>query len=94
MADCGREMLRAELRMWDDWATGQIYGYKIFEIDENGEEGPEIASCWGFYGDYNDYMLPECRSIIDGYIKADLKTHLQTLNNWIRDQVPLYARKP
>lgn len=93
MADRGQKMLRAELNMWDEWATGQIYGYKIFEIDENGEEDREIASRWGFYGDYNDYMLPECRSIIDSYIKADLKAHLQTLKNWIRNRVPFYARQ-
>jgi len=53
-------VLNGEVKNYDHYISGQIYGYII--EDEHGEDGD---SCWGFYGDYEEYMLPECRSIID-----------------------------
>jgi len=37
--------LVGEVETYDQFLTGDIYGYQLFE---NGEE---IDSCWGFYGD-------------------------------------------
>jgi hypothetical protein len=38
--------LEGEIETFDDYLTGNVYGF----IVEN-EEGEEIDSCWGFYGD-------------------------------------------
>lgn len=37
--------LVAEVKVYDEYLTGEIYGFK--EIDK---EGKEVDSCWGFYG--------------------------------------------
>ena len=41
-----RNLLRGEVKEYDDFLTGNVYGYVL--EDENGEN---IDSCWGFYGD-------------------------------------------
>lgn len=95
MSDRGREILRAELRMWDQWARGEIYGYKISKLYDNDEPRCRpIESCWGLYGDYDEYMLPECRSVVDAMVEADRKSHFETLKDWIRNQIPLFSRQP
>jgi hypothetical protein len=57
------KILRSEVDVYDDYLSGQVYGYKIFEkvhvvdrcphcneiLDEYDYED-EIDSCWGFYG--------------------------------------------
>jgi hypothetical protein len=56
------EMLRAEVETYDNYLTGNVYGFKITDA-----EGTDIDSCWGFYGDYSgEYgALTEARSIVD-----------------------------
>jgi hypothetical protein len=44
------ETLRSELRTWDMFVQGQVYGYTI-----TGPDGEVGDSCWGFYG-YEDAM--------------------------------------
>lgn len=39
------EALRAEVDLYDDYLTGQVFGYVIEDAD-----GDEIDSCWGMYG--------------------------------------------
>ena len=51
--------LRGEVETYDDYLTGQVYGYII--EDENDEE---LDSCWGFLGDYK-YCLDEAESAAD-----------------------------
>ena len=38
------EMLKGEVETYDQYLTGDVYGYKLYEDDE------ETDSCWGFYG--------------------------------------------
>jgi hypothetical protein len=40
------KMLEAEVQEYDDYLTGNVYGYVL--EDENGDE---VESCWGFPGD-------------------------------------------
>lgn len=54
-----RDILRSEVKMYDDYLTGNVYGYVIEDA-----MGNEIDSCWGFYGD-TDYMISEAKSMID-----------------------------
>ena len=51
--------LIAEVSTYDDYLTGQVYGYII--ENENGEI---LDSCWGFLGDYK-YCLEEAKSAAD-----------------------------
>lgn len=52
---------RGLIETWNQYLSGDIYGYKILKGDE------EIDSCWGYYG---DGALAEAKNIIDGYTKG------------------------
>jgi hypothetical protein len=62
-----RRILEAEVETYNDYLTGNVYGYKV--IDPSGEE---IDSVWGFIGD------PEKSGLLDeakGAVDADLRVH-------------------
>lgn len=52
--------LEGEVKVYDQHLRGEIYGYVI--EDANGEH---IESCWGYYGDPDEYMVPEAIAIVD-----------------------------
>jgi hypothetical protein len=49
--------LDASLEEYNQFLSGQVYGYEIYGKDNDGEEGEFIDSCWGFYG--LDYVKKE-----------------------------------
>lgn len=55
-----RKLILGEVDTYDDYLTGNVYGYVV--LDENGKD---TDSCWGFYGDYNKYVLDQAREIAD-----------------------------
>lgn len=50
--------LRQEVETYDHYLTGNCYGFVV----EKGEE--EVASCWGFLGDYDAYCLEEAKASV------------------------------
>lgn len=56
-----REAARGHVETWNDYLSGQVYGYEI-----NPAPAGEIYSCWGFYGDYDapGGVLSEARAIV------------------------------
>lgn len=48
------KILEGEIEEYSSWATGDCYGYVI--EDENGDE---LNSCWGFYG--QDYAIESAK---------------------------------
>lgn len=60
--------MRSEVKEYDHYLTGQVYGFVISHIDEDEEPTDEIedGSCWGFTGDYEEHALKEAKAIIDG----------------------------
>jgi len=71
--------LENEVKTYSDYLEGSVYGYVI-----EGSEEEDKDSCWGFYPEHNGhvyhgvrdelgYMVSECKSIIDGYVKEDRK---------------------
>lgn len=56
--------LMSEVEVYDDYFTGNVYGFIIKDQDDN-----ELESCWGFYGDYDKNALEEAKSIIDWTIE-------------------------
>lgn len=63
-----KEVLESQVQEIDDYLTGNVYRYEITK-----EEEEIIDSCCGFFGDYDKYMVPECKSIIDLHIKEEEK---------------------
>lgn len=57
--------MEAEVKTYDQYLTGEVYGYTLYESDIPAEgEDPdwtEIESCWGFYGsDINESGILDC----------------------------------
>jgi hypothetical protein len=40
-----RKEMEAEVVVYDQYLSGDIYGFRLLE------DGEEVESCWGFYGD-------------------------------------------
>lgn len=51
-------ILKAEVKTYDMYLTGQVYGYVIED-----SEGKEIDSCWGYYED-PESIISECENNI------------------------------
>lgn len=77
-----KELLESEVKLYDHYLTGDVYGYQLFERDT------KIDSCWGFIGDIRDvqdqikeYLPEECREIVEGlhyeYVSLDITHYLQ-----------------
>jgi hypothetical protein len=58
-----RNILQSEVEEYDQYLTGDVYGYVI------ERDGEHIESCWGFYGarphDHDDYMRKEIDSMVE-----------------------------
>lgn len=52
-------VMQNEVETYDQFLSGQVYG---FVIEKDGED---MDSCWGFFGDPNEYMIPECKRIVE-----------------------------
>ena len=62
-----KHALKMEVAEYDSWLRGECYGYML--TDENGDE---IDSCWGFYGDLDkvkeqmkDYLGSEFAGLLN-----------------------------
>ncbi len=54
------DVLQGEVDVYDQYLRGAIYGYVIED-----EQGEHIDSCWGFYGDPYEFVLPEAKCVVD-----------------------------
>ena len=54
-----KRVLLSEVEAYNQYLTGEVYGYTITYY------GEVVDSCYGFFGDPNDYMIPECKDVID-----------------------------
>lgn len=67
------EYLKNEVRTYDQYLMGDVYGYKIYEVTtcDLGHEHRELVdSCWGFYGE------EECREEGEGVIQYYMEKEL------------------
>ena len=63
------KVLEGEVETYDQYLTGDIYGYKIFKVTEcelGHEHKEEVDSCWGYFG--VSYCLEEAESVVDYYL--------------------------
>ncbi|MFR9543614.1 MAG: hypothetical protein SNH27_16395, partial [Rikenellaceae bacterium] len=64
--------LEAEVKLYDQYLTGDVYGYTISECDNEDNELDD--SCWGFYGREGiECLTIEAKSYIDQHVE-DPKT--------------------
>jgi hypothetical protein len=70
-AEKARNILKGEIKIYDDYLTGNVYGYEIVKESTDEDDEEVIDSCWGFFGDFNEYMLGEAKEIVDSYVKDE-----------------------
>jgi len=64
--------LEGEVQVYDDYLTGNVYGYRITDAD-----GDDKDSCYGYYGDDGkEDMIKECKSTIDHLVKKQEERNL------------------
>jgi hypothetical protein len=64
--------LKSEIEIYDQYLTGDVYGYRVSEVktcSEGHEHEEELDSCWGYYGQEN--CMLEGVGIVEYYIKND-----------------------
>ena len=62
------EYLIGEVKTYDQYLTGDIYGYEISKItkcDLGHEHTEELDSCWGFFGESE--CMKEAEGIVEYY---------------------------
>jgi hypothetical protein len=48
--------LQGEVETYNDYLTGNVYGFQVCESDEDGEV---LESCWGFYPEHDNNNEPD-----------------------------------
>jgi len=64
--------LKGEVETYDQYLTGDVYGYRVSEVttcSEGHEHETEVDSCWGYYG--QEGCMEEGVGIVEYYIKND-----------------------
>jgi len=64
--------LKSEVETYDQYLTGDVYGYRVSEVktcSEGHEHEEELDSCWGYYG--QEGCMEEGVGIVEYYIKND-----------------------
>jgi hypothetical protein len=46
-----RESLIGEIKVLNQYMTGDVYGFRAFNVVDNELDESTEDSCWGFYGD-------------------------------------------
>lgn len=70
-----RKILQQEVETYNDYVSGNVYGYTI---TQDGGDELDLDSCWGFFGDYKEYLMTEAREVIDHRIEQDQK-HIERM---------------
>jgi hypothetical protein len=64
--------LKGEVETYDQYLTGDVYGYRVSEVttcSEGHEHETEIDSCWGYYG--QEGCMEEGVGIVEYYISKE-----------------------
>ena len=56
--------LKSTAETYASWCFGDCYGYRVVELDDEGEELDELAACWGYYGDDHTYLIEAAKNSI------------------------------
>lgn len=59
-------LLESEVRTYNNYLTGNVYGYVIEDQDGN-----EVDAVWGYYGDYQTDLLVDARQRVNEFAEYD-----------------------
>jgi len=66
------DYLKGEVKTYDQYLTGDVYGYRIYEVitcSLGHDHEEDLHSCGGFYGE--DYCLQEAKDIVNHLIEKE-----------------------
>lgn len=79
-----RKQASGLIEEWNDYLSGQVYGYST-----------ENDGCSGYYGDEGmKEAIQQARDSIDAEVRQTIQEHCKQLRRWIGARVPLVYRKP
>jgi hypothetical protein len=78
------EYLRSEVKIYDDYLTGSVYGYTVERLDNATGEWEQVDSCWGFFG-YNPVESGLCDTI-PHFSKEQIERAMADLGEWVTTQ--------
>ena len=67
------EYLKSEVETYDQYLTGEVYGYKIFKVEtcsQGHEHEEELDSCYGYYGE--DECMKEGVRVMEYYLNDEV----------------------
>lgn len=73
--------LEDEVQVYDDYLTGQVYGFDIEVWD--GEDWVAADSCWGFYGDEAYKQIHSDSASSYGFTLAQCRDAQYELDTWV-----------
>ena len=83
-------ILEQEVSTYDQYLSGDVWGYRIENDKVDQIEDIVDWSCWGFYG--YDYCLEEAKNAVDTIEKATQEAREARTKKYIKSQVPLVYR--
>lgn len=64
--------LEGAVETYDNFLTGEVYGYRITKYNEEIEDDDDLDSCWGYYGEPEESgCIDDAKGQIDWYCERD-----------------------
>jgi hypothetical protein len=67
-----KKRLEAEVKVYDQYLTGDVYGYQVCEVSKcelGHEHEEEVSSCWGYYGE--EECINDAKRIVEYYTNKE-----------------------
>lgn len=78
------DWMRVEVKLYDDFITGNVFGYRVSDNDGTYDE-----SCWGYFGDHNESgIIDEIQSHINYFIEMKKKEEDEDL---VKESCAMYS---
>ena len=79
-----------EVEQWDNYTTGQVYGWTVSEVDDDFP----MDSCWNYFGDDGvKAAISDAKTSIDCMVENERKAKQNKIKTLIKNRVPLYKRE-
>ena len=88
-----KDYLESEVCIYDDYLTGNVYGFKVLAPNEE-DEFNELDSCWGYYGYDHEKsgLMEQAKSFVDYHVEEQRKAKQHRVKELVKNKVPLEHR--
>jgi len=86
MLETARRVLEGEIETFDQYITGDVYGYRVEDASGN-----HLDSCWGFYG--MEDAIGQGRDMAEYHSVELMKARAAKVKAFIKNHVPLERRE-